>query len=61
MQQYNSGVEHFHFTGTMARISFKQEHDLKKRKVEAARIRDKYPDRILVNAEKVKRSDIPNI
>ena len=45
----------------MARSSFKQEHDLEKRKVEAARIRDKYPDRIPVNVEKAERSDIPNI
>ena len=55
------GVERFHCTGTMARSSFKQEHDLEKRKVEAARIRDKYPDRIPVNVEKAERSDIPNI
>jgi len=47
--------------GTMARSSFKQEHDLEKRKAEAARIRDKYPDRIPVIVEKAERSDIPNI
>eukprot|EP01018_Ginkgo_biloba_P037338 Gb_21524 [translate_table: standard] len=32
----------------MAKSSFKQEHDLEKRKAEAGRIRDKYPDRIPV-------------
>ncbi|GLJ14049.1 hypothetical protein SUGI_0224710 [Cryptomeria japonica] len=46
---------------TMAKSSFKQEHDLEKRKAEAARIRDKYPDRIPVIVEKAERSDIPNI
>ncbi|KAK6118972.1 hypothetical protein DH2020_047258 [Rehmannia glutinosa] len=30
----------------MAKSSFKQEHDLEKRRAEAARIREKYPDRI---------------
>eukprot|EP00252_Welwitschia_mirabilis_P023262 TRINITY_DN6546_c0_g1_i5.p1 TRINITY_DN6546_c0_g1~~TRINITY_DN6546_c0_g1_i5.p1 ORF type:complete len:182 (-),score=36.76 TRINITY_DN6546_c0_g1_i5:206-751(-) len=46
---------------TMAKSSFKQEHDLEKRKAEAARIRDKYPDRIPVIVEKAEKSDIPNI
>ncbi|KAF3677024.1 Autophagy-related protein 8C [Capsicum annuum] len=32
----------------MAKNSFKQEHDLDKRRAEAARIREKYPDRIPV-------------
>jgi hypothetical protein len=32
----------------MAKSSFKQEHDLEKRRAEAARIREKYPDRIPV-------------
>ncbi|XP_058104543.1 uncharacterized protein LOC131248317 [Magnolia sinica] len=30
----------------MAKSYFKQEHDLEKRRAEAARIREKYPDRI---------------
>ncbi|KAH0942245.1 hypothetical protein HID58_001882 [Brassica napus] len=30
----------------MAKSTFKEEHDLEKRSVEAARIREKYPDRI---------------
>ncbi|KAM1258224.1 hypothetical protein ACFX13_038587 [Malus domestica] len=47
--------------GQMAKSYFKQEHDLEKRRAEAARIRDKYPDRIPVIVEKVERSDIPNI
>ncbi|GMP42867.1 hypothetical protein CsSME_00012461 [Camellia sinensis var. sinensis] len=41
--------------------SFKQEHDFDKRRAEAARIREKYPDRIPVIVEKAERSDIPNI
>ncbi|GMH22386.1 hypothetical protein Nepgr_024229 [Nepenthes gracilis] len=49
------------FAATMARSSFKQEHDFEKRCVESARIREKYPDRIPVIAEKAERSDIPNI
>ncbi|KAJ6729903.1 MICROTUBULE-ASSOCIATED PROTEINS 1A/1B LIGHT CHAIN 3-RELATED, partial [Salix viminalis] len=32
-----------------------------KRRAEAARIREKYPDRIPVIVEKAERSDIPNI
>lgn len=40
---------------------FKQEHDFEKRRAEAARIREKYPDRIPVIVEKAERSDIPNI
>ncbi|KAJ8633716.1 hypothetical protein MRB53_027052 [Persea americana] len=47
--------------GEMAKISFKQEYDLDKRRAEAARIREKYPDRIPVIVEKAERSDIPNI
>ncbi|KAI7979778.1 Autophagy-related protein 8f [Camellia lanceoleosa] len=47
--------------GQMAKSSFKQEHDLEKRRAEAARIREKYPDRIPVIVEKAERSDIPNI
>ncbi|CAL5442065.1 unnamed protein product [Camellia sinensis] len=61
----------------MAKSSFKQEHVLEKRRAEAARIREKYPDRIPghgrdsyvtvtfirggVIVEKAERSDIPNI
>lgn len=40
---------------------FKQEHDLEKRKSEAARIREKYPDRIPVIVEKADKSDIHDI
>ncbi|KAK7330751.1 hypothetical protein VNO77_24950 [Canavalia gladiata] len=47
--------------GTMAKSYFKQEHDLEKRRAEAARIREKYPDRIPVIVEKAERSDIPSI
>jgi GABA(A) receptor-associated protein len=46
---------------TMAKSSFKQEHPLEKRQAEAARIRDKYPDRIPVIVEKAEKSDIPDI
>ncbi|WMV40176.1 hypothetical protein MTR67_033561 [Solanum verrucosum] len=45
----------------MAKSSFKQEHDLEKRRAEASRIREKYTDRIPVIVEKAERSDIPNI
>ncbi|KAF3448356.1 hypothetical protein FNV43_RR09069 [Rhamnella rubrinervis] len=45
----------------MAKSYFKQEHDLEKRRAEAARIREKYPDRIPVIVEKGEKSDIPNI
>ncbi|CAN6712596.1 unnamed protein product [Malus baccata var. baccata] len=51
----------FYYPCQMAKSYFKQEHDLEKRRAEAARIRDKYPDRIPVIVEKVERSDIPNI
>ncbi|KAI3792316.1 hypothetical protein L2E82_06191 [Cichorium intybus] len=47
--------------GEMAKSLFKQEHDLEKRRAEAARIREKYPDRIPVIVEKGERSDVPNI
>lgn len=40
---------------------FKDEHPLEKRQAEAARIRDKYPDRIPVIVEKAEKSDIPDI
>ncbi|KAJ0236713.1 Autophagy-related protein 8f [Hirschfeldia incana] len=45
----------------MAKSSFKEEHDLEKRSAEAARIREKYPDRIPVIVEKGEKSDIPTI
>ena len=41
--------------------SFKTEHSLEKRKSEAARIRDKYPDRIPVIVERADKSDMPEI
>merc|ERR1712137_1110856 len=41
--------------------TFKSEHPLEKRKAEAARIRDKYPDRIPVIVEKAEKSDVPDI
>ena len=40
---------------------FKEEHDLEKRKQEAGRIREKYPDRIPVIVEKADKSDIVDI
>lgn len=40
---------------------FKAEHQLDKRKAEAARIKEKYPDRIPVIVEKAEKSDIPDI
>ncbi|KAJ8542894.1 hypothetical protein K7X08_005417 [Anisodus acutangulus] len=46
---------------TMAKSSFKLEHPLERRQAEAARIREKYPDRIPVIVEKAERSDIPDI
>lgn len=42
-------------------LTFKQEHTLDKRKAEAARIKEKYPDRIPVIVEKAEKSDIPDI
>lgn len=49
--------------GNMSKSStrFKEEHPLEKRQAEAARIRDKYPDRIPVIVEKAEKSDIPDI
>ncbi|WKA12486.1 hypothetical protein VitviT2T_029862 [Vitis vinifera] len=49
------------FRNSMARSSFKLEHPLERRQAEAARIREKYPDRIPVIVEKAERSDIPDI
>lgn len=40
---------------------FKAEHPLEKRKAEAARIKEKYADRIPVIVEKAEKSDIPDI
>ncbi|XP_062091579.1 autophagy-related protein 8f [Humulus lupulus] len=45
----------------MANSVFKQEHNFEKRRAEAARIREKYPDRIPVIVEKAEKSEIPNI
>ncbi|CDP05733.1 unnamed protein product [Coffea canephora] len=45
----------------MAKSSFKLEHPLERRQAEAARIREKYPDRIPVIVEKAEKSDIPDI
>ncbi|KAH0870724.1 hypothetical protein HID58_077746 [Brassica napus] len=45
----------------MAKSTFKEEHDLEKRSAEAARIREKYSDRIPVIVEKAEKSDIPTI
>jgi GABA(A) receptor-associated protein len=41
--------------------TFKEEHPLEKRQVEAARIREKYPERVPVIVEKAEKSDIPDI
>ncbi|SPO39574.1 probable Autophagy-related protein 8 [Pseudozyma flocculosa] len=43
------------------RSTFKNEHTFEKRKAEAERIRQKYPDRIPVICEKADRTDIPTI
>ncbi|KAF5742163.1 autophagy-related protein 8C-like [Tripterygium wilfordii] len=45
----------------MAKSSFKLEHPLERRQAEAARIREKYPDRIPVIVEKADKSDVPDI
>ncbi|XP_014517663.1 autophagy-related protein 8A [Vigna radiata var. radiata] len=45
----------------MAKTSFKLQHPLERRKAEASRIREKYPDRIPVIVEKAERTDIPDI
>eukprot|EP01023_Acetabularia_acetabulum_P012785 TRINITY_DN1600_c0_g1_i1.p2 TRINITY_DN1600_c0_g1~~TRINITY_DN1600_c0_g1_i1.p2 ORF type:complete len:125 (-),score=25.87 TRINITY_DN1600_c0_g1_i1:337-711(-) len=41
--------------------AFKEEHAFEKRQQEAARIREKYPERIPVIVEKNEKSDIPEI
>ncbi|KAA3462779.1 autophagy-related protein 8i [Gossypium australe] len=45
----------------MARSSFKLEHPLERMQAEAARIREKYPDRIPVIVERADKSDMPDI
>ncbi|KAF9425532.1 ubiquitin-like protein atg8 [Podila epigama] len=45
----------------MVRSAFQQDHPFEKRKAEAERIRQKYPDRIPVICEKVEKSDIETI
>ncbi|GMH07178.1 hypothetical protein Nepgr_009018 [Nepenthes gracilis] len=45
----------------MAKSSFKLEHPLERRQAEAARIREKYPDRIPVIVERAEKTDIPDI
>lgn len=45
----------------MPATTFKGEHPLEKRKAEAGRIKEKYPDRIPVIVEKAEKSDIPDI
>ncbi|KAI4322530.1 hypothetical protein L6164_022214 [Bauhinia variegata] len=45
----------------MAKSSFKMEHPLERRQAEAARIREKYPDRIPVIVERAEKSDVPEI
>ncbi|KAK8493530.1 hypothetical protein V6N13_029571 [Hibiscus sabdariffa] len=45
----------------MANSSFKLEHPLERRQAEAARIREKYPDRIPVIVERADKSDVPDI
>ncbi|XP_074307506.1 autophagy-related protein 8C-like [Silene latifolia] len=45
----------------MGKRSFKLEHPLEKRQAEAARLKEKYPDRIPVIVEKAEKSDIPDI
>ncbi|KAL5054240.1 hypothetical protein RYX36_034922 [Vicia faba] len=45
----------------MSKASFKTQHPFERRQDESTRIRDKYPDRVLVIAEKAVRSDIVDI
>jgi len=45
----------------MVSKTFKEEHPLEKRQSEAARIREKYPERVPVIVEKAEKSDIPEI
>ncbi|GAA5997116.1 hypothetical protein JCM5350_000652 [Sporobolomyces pararoseus] len=48
-------------TKNVVRSKFKDEHVFEKRKAEAERIRQKYPDRIPVICEKADKTDIPAI
>ena len=41
--------------------NFKEEHPFEKRHNEAARIREKYPERVPVIVEKAEKNDIPDI
>ena len=45
----------------MGKSGFKQEHPFEKRKAEAERIREKYPDRVPIILEKAEKSNIPDI
>jgi len=45
----------------MSKSEFKAQHPFEKRKAEAARIRQKYPDRIPVICERAEKSDIDQI
>ncbi len=45
----------------MPESAYKRDHPFEKRAAEAARIREKYPDRIPVICEKEPRSDIPAV
>ncbi|KAE9593073.1 hypothetical protein Lal_00028749 [Lupinus albus] len=45
----------------MAKNSFKMEQPLERRQAEAARIREKYPDRIPVIVERAEKTDVPEI
>jgi GABA(A) receptor-associated protein len=45
----------------MVRSKFKDEHPFDKRKAEASRIREKYPDRIPCIVEKAEKSDMTSI
>ncbi|KAL5080548.1 hypothetical protein RYX36_008969 [Vicia faba] len=45
----------------MSKASFKTQHPFERRQAESTRIRDKYPDRVPVIAEKAGRSDIADI
>eukprot|EP00842_Homolaphlyctis_polyrhiza_P005559 jgi/Hompol1/6003/HPOL_004785-RA len=45
----------------MVRSKFKDDHPFEKRKLEADRIKEKYPDRIPCIVEKAEKSDIPTI
>lgn len=42
-------------------VSFKDEHSFEKRKAEADRIKEKYPDRIPIIVERLENSNVPDI